>query len=99
MAKTEKRAMRPERLTLEATQSALFSLITGRETGVAPADPAKFIVGDERAGADERVAVYAFMYRARLAEALESQFPRLAKLLGAEVFAELCDAYVDAHPS
>jgi hypothetical protein len=89
----------PDGLTLAATQSALFSLITGRETGTAPADPTTFIVGDARADADERVAVYAFMYRARLAEALESQFPRLAKLLGAEDFSELCDAYVDAYPS
>jgi hypothetical protein len=45
------------------------------------------------------VAVYAFMYRARLAEALESQYPRLAKVLGAEAFFELCGAYVDAYPS
>jgi len=89
----------PEGLTLAATQSALFSLITGRETGTEPADSTTFIVGDARAGADERVAVYAFMYRARLAEALESQFPRLAKLLGAETFSELCDAYVEDHPS
>jgi len=89
----------PDGLTLAATQSALFSLITGRETVSAPAAPATFVVGDVRAGADERVAVYAFMYRARLAEALESQYPRLAKVLGAETFSELCVAYVDAYPS
>lgn len=91
--------MRPEGLTLEATQSALFSLITGREAGAARADPARFVMDDERAVADERVAVYAFMYRARLVEALESQYPRLAKLFGAEAFSELCGAYVEAHPS
>ena len=41
------------------------------------------MVGDARAGAEERVQVYATMYRLRVAEALESQFPRVARALGA----------------
>jgi hypothetical protein len=88
-----------ERLTLAQTQDVLSSLITGRLMGPGLADPAEFIDGDRRASAAERVAVYAFMYRARLVEALESQFPRLAKQVGGEVFGELASGYVQEHPS
>jgi hypothetical protein len=56
-------------------------------------------VGDARASAEERVAVYAYMYRARIAEALESQFPRLARHLGPDDFAELAAAYIADEPS
>ena len=43
--------------------------------------------------------VYAHMYRARIVEALESQFPRLARQLGADAFAELAFAYISDEPS
>jgi hypothetical protein len=88
-----------ERRSLVETQDALSSLITGHSIGTDPADPAAFVVGDERASAAERVAVYAFMYQARLVEALEAQFPRLAKQVGGEAFAELVSEYVEEHPS
>jgi hypothetical protein len=39
------------------------------------------------------------MYRSRIVEALESQFPRLAKQLGADSFAELAAAYITDEPS
>jgi hypothetical protein len=57
------------------------------------------VVGDERASAEERLGVYQFMYRARVAEALESQFPHLARHLGGEPFAELASAYIADQPS
>jgi hypothetical protein len=92
--------MPPEKLRLADAQSALYSLITGRQVvGRTIPSPASFIVGDTRASAGERVAVYAFMYRDRLREALEAQFPRLAELLGSDDFVDLAYAYVDAHPS
>lgn len=91
--------MRPDHLSLAQTQEALFALITGRKVGSRPPVAASFVRGDARASAAERVAVYAFMYRARLVEALESQFPRLAKWLGSAVFTELVHGYVDEHPS
>jgi hypothetical protein len=79
-------------------QSAAMALITGREAGgVAAADA--LVVGDARASAEERLHVYAHMYRARIIEALESQFPRLAKLVGADPFAELSAAYIREEPS
>lgn len=96
--------MRPERApsrrpSLASMQAAAMSLITGRDFGPVARDAAALIVGDARASADERVHVYVHMYRARIVEALESQFPRLAKALGADGFAELAAAYIDEEPS
>jgi hypothetical protein len=76
-----------------------MAMITGRDFGTFTPDAAALVVGDSRASADERVHVYAHMYRSRIAEALESQFPRLAKHLGADAFAELAAAYIDDEPS
>jgi Putative DNA-binding domain len=77
-----------------------MALITGRrdDFGADP-DPAALVVGDARADAHARVHVYTHMYRARLVEALESQFPRLARWLGADDFADLTAAHVADHPS
>ena len=94
--------MRPERSprpSLASVQAALLSRITGLEPGALRANPASLIRGDARASAEERLAVYAHMYRARLVEALESQFPRLAKLVGAEAFTELTADYAADVPS
>lgn len=97
--------MRPEpgrdqRPSLASVQSALLSLITGRDEGRGRSlTAAALVVSDARGSAEERIAVYAYMYRARMVEALESQFPRLAKHLGSADFAALCAAYIDDHPS
>jgi hypothetical protein len=94
--------MRPEpvrRLPLASLQAALLSRITGLKLGGPPFDAASSIHGDARASAEERLAVYSFMYQARLVEALQSQFPRLARLVGADAFAELTAAYVGDRPS
>ena len=48
---------------------------------------------------EERVAVYASMYFARLLEVLEEEFPALVHLLGHERAHQLLRAYVVAHPS
>ena len=95
--------MRPERASarpsLASMQTAVMALITGRDAGAVVPDADALIVSDARASADERVHVYAHMYRARIVEALESQFPRLAKLLGPDDFAELAVAYISDEPS
>ena len=91
--------MRPERASLASVQAALLSRITGQELGAPAFEPASLIRGDARATAEERLAVYAFMYGSRLVEALESQFPRLARLLGADAFGDLTADYAADHPS
>jgi hypothetical protein len=90
------------RATMKTAYDGLMQLITGRAPdGAASEAPAAeaLVVGDHRAGAAARVHVYRHMYRARIREALESQFPRLAKRLGADRFAELAFAYVSDEPS
>lgn len=95
--------MRPERASarpsLASMQTAVMALITSRDAGVVVPDADALIVSDSRANADDRMHVYAHMYRARIVEALESQFPRLAKLLGPDDFAELAVAYISDEPS
>lgn len=84
---------------LMSYQRALFAAITGLPTGVPSTDAHRLIVGDDRASAARRLHVYEHMYRARLVEALEAEFPRLARLLGAEELRALTLAYVAEHPS
>jgi hypothetical protein len=87
------------RPSLAAVQTAVMSLITGRGGESRLPEAGTLNVGDSRASADERLHVYAHMYRARIVEALESQFPRLSKRLGPEAFAELAAAYIADEPS
>jgi hypothetical protein len=86
---------------LRASETALLSLITGRGHGdAAPvADAAALVRGDPRADAATRLGIYRRMYGARLAEALEAQFPRLARLLGHDDFHALAGAYAADEPS
>lgn len=54
--------------------------------------------GDDKAGESDRLAIYQHGYRMRLREALATEFPGLALLVGRR-FAQLLDDYVAAHPS
>jgi hypothetical protein len=82
-----------------AIQGALLALITGHGSPLIAPDLDALIVGDHRASGLERLEVYRHMYRARIAEALESQFPRLARSLGTEGFAAMAGAYISDEPS
>jgi hypothetical protein len=86
-------------MSLASQQAALMALVTGRDLGASTVDAASLVLGDARASAEQRVHVYAHMYRARIAEALESQFPRLARSLGAEEFGDVAAAYIRDEPS
>lgn len=57
------------------------------------------IVGTTRVPIPTRLAIYSNAYRARLAEALESNYPMLAQLLGATQFGELARLCIDRQPS
>ncbi len=83
---------------LARLEADLFAAITGLPVGDA-GRAAAHVVGDGRGSAERRVQVYAAMYRLRVAEALESQFPRLARLLGPEAFGAAAVAYVAEAPS
>ena len=92
----------PPRRSLQATYAALLAHVTERRADAGPAplpEATALVAGDERASAGERIHVYQHMYRARIVEALEAQFPRLARWLGADAFAEVAAAYVADEPS
>ena len=57
------------------------------------------VVGDSAPEVAARLAIYANAYRARLTEALASNYPALAKLLGTRDFATLADRYIAVHVS
>jgi len=57
------------------------------------------VVGTPRVSIATRLAIYGDGYSSRLIEALEANYPALAKLLGPEDFAALGTAYVRAHES
>jgi hypothetical protein len=50
-------------------------------------------------GRDQRLAIYAHAYRARLVEALGTDYAVLKAVLGEEPFRELCHSYLQASPS
>jgi hypothetical protein len=83
---------------LRAVYDSLLAHITGRHDGPSP-DAAALVIGDTRASAAERIHVYQHMYHSRIVEALEGQFARIARWLGAEAFAELAGAYIADEPS
>jgi len=84
--------------SLRATYDALLAQITGGHGSARP-DVSTLVTGDPRASAAERIHVYQHMYQARLVEALQAQFPRLSRWLGADAFAEVVAAYVADEPS
>lgn len=65
------------------------------------ADPAisSQVVGTAKVGAQRRLSIYFDGYRARLTEALASNYPALSELLGAEDFEALSGRYIDKHAS
>jgi hypothetical protein len=85
--------------SLRAIYDALLAQITRGHGAPSLPDATALVTGDARASAAERIHVYQHMYRARLTEALEAQFPRLSRWLGADAFAEVVAAYVTDEPS
>ena len=66
---------------------------------VRPGRTRDVVLPSKRLSAEERVGVYQEMYLPRMREALESDYPALAHLLGHAAWERLVGAYVSAHPS
>ena len=49
--------------------------------------------------AEDRLAIYYNAYRIRLREALDEAFPKTGAYLGDDLFLQMCEAFVAAHPS
>src|SRR5476649_2318429 len=69
--------------------------------GVAGERPAILGAVREQYGlkADARLAIYYNAYRIRLREALSESYDKTWSYVGDEMFAELADSYIAAHPS
>jgi hypothetical protein len=80
--------------TLAQLQQALQSHVLHGDVAIAAA-----IDESAEIPAAVRLGVYSDAYRLRLIEALDANFPVLAKLLGADVFARMTQQYLLAHPS
>lgn len=79
---------------LARLESEFQSFVLDGTTGIEAA-----VVATSRVPVATRLAIYSDAYRARLAEALENNFPVLAKLLGSEQFAQLARRFVESHRS
>ena len=81
-------------MSLAILQERLQARVLGSERAIETQ-----ITGDSPEEVDARLAIYSEAYRARLTEALASNYPALAKLLGAGDFATLSGRYIATHVS
>ena len=81
-------------MPLRADQQAFQEHLQSGDRRVAPA-----IVGDARADAQTRLAVYYQAYRLRLVEVLQNDFAGVHALLGTDTFRQMTLDYIAAHPS
>lgn len=65
---------------------------------VSPADIERLICRSHAQTSIERLSVYSNAYWARLLDVLSGDYPALAHALGADVFAGMSSAYLQAHP-
>jgi hypothetical protein len=94
-------ASRPE-ASLRAQQLWFAGAVMRSETDpvqIGAAEAEKLLTSGPRLSALERLEIYRRGYVARLIECLADDYPALQQALGKEAFAELCRAYIAAHPS
>jgi hypothetical protein len=94
--------------TVEAWMQAVVVHPDGAESGIVSAEASALIPPDRAShviwedgslSAANRLEIYAGMYPLRMREALESDYPVLASLLGPRAFKQLVGDYIAAHPS
>jgi hypothetical protein len=81
-------------MSLAVLQEQLQARVLGGECAIET-----HVNGDSPEEVGARLAIYAEAYRARLTEALASNYPALAKLLGTGDFATLAGRYIATHVS
>ena len=90
---------------LRETQRRFFELITAPEgVGKALADRGaayveEIVRADDKAGATERLDIYANMYFYRILDVMRDVYPRLCALVGDDAFHNLVTDYLIDHPS
>ena len=89
---------RPElRATLGWFQESVVAPHERRRRRLASAD--RHLRPSKTLRPEQRLGIYVDAYMARLVEALEEDFPALARRLGQRAFHRLCRAYLERHPS
>lgn len=68
-----------------------------RSRRLAPAD--RYLLPSRTLRPEQRLAIYADAYLARMVEALENDFPAVARLLGPGRFRSMCREYLERFPS
>lgn len=86
-------------LPLAATQAWMQAVLIHPEGAEKGLSVSQIVRGRGALSAAERLQIYAGMYPLRMNEALRSDYPALAELLGARGFERLANDYVSAHPS
>ncbi len=81
-------------MSLAAIQALLQAHVLEGERAIEP-----HVIGTSLQDVAARLEIYSSAYRARLTEALASNYPALAKLLGTHDFGTLADIYIAAHVS
>src|ERR1700687_657918 len=84
-------------MNLAETQALFFKLVTGQHSPGQGVCYAPFS-GSAELPAEQRVEIYANMYRWRLVDAIRADFPKLAQLLDEE-FLPVCSEYLRDYPS
>jgi len=82
-----------------AFQDYLLADLTTPEGAELTAAISASVRAQQGLSAADRLAIYHRAYRARLREALATAFDKTWSYLGDELFAELADGYIAAHPS
>ncbi len=88
--------------SLEQIERWMHQLITHQGGVLAAADEAQIdsvVTRSKALSATERVEIYADSYFWRLIDIMAEEYPTTRHVIGVERFAELCRAYVTAHPS
>lgn len=80
--------------TLQNIQHQFMDYLLGE-----PSDIAQHIQSTPTYSADERLNIYAYAYKARLKEAIATDYEKLHTYLGDEQFDQLLERYIAKHPS
>ncbi|RTE66585.1 DUF2063 domain-containing protein [Amphritea opalescens] len=80
--------------SLQLRQQQMMKALLGNND-----DIADYIIGDQQLDARQRLSIYQSGYRIRLREVIDNDHPVLGSYLGDQLFEQMTEGYIDAHPS
>lgn len=92
--------MKPESLNQLQRQFQDYLLSPAQDGGAHTANCIRSVIADQFGlPANERLTIYHNAYRVRLRQALEEAFGKTHLYLGDDLFAQMCDSYIQVQPS